>query len=203
MSQDMHQDLPQKEPEHLDKAEPDAGASKLVPVGESIKYRRRAQQAETKLQDLAKSLQETQTQLQSHQDQLAASDAQRDEAMRQLTVMENRLSTERMLLEAGVVDLEAASLLLAKRIDIGEAVDRETLTRGIEQLLTDKPFLLGPATATLPPATSSAKLSEGAGVARLAHAADRAVHSGDRRDVAEYLRMRRHSAQTAIGATGR
>ena len=167
---------------------------KLVPVGESIKYRRRAQQAETRLQQVEQQLKEFQSQSSSHGDQLATAEAQRDELRQQLTILENRLSAERLLAQSGVVDVEAAWLLLSKRMDLNEELEREALSRGVEQLLVDKPYLR-PAAAGLPPGTASARSNQAGAAARLAQSAQKAVHSGDRRDVAEYLRLRRAAAR--------
>ena len=72
----------------------------------------------------------------------------------------------------------------------------------VEQLLLDKPFLVKRATP-LPPATASARADRPGTFAQLAQAADRAVRTGDRRDVAEYLRLRRQGADAARPAGGR
>ncbi|MFW6133070.1 MAG: hypothetical protein ACOC8F_04180, partial [Planctomycetota bacterium] len=164
--------------------------------GESIKYRRRAQQAEGRAQQLEQQLEDLQTQIDRRGDQLATAEAQRDEARQQLTAAENRTAAERMLAEAGVTDLEAASLLLAQRVDLDEDVDRDELARRVEQLVVDKPFLrpAGPGGAGLPPASASARDSAAPLGAQLAQAADRAIRSGDRSAVAEYLRLRRQAA---------
>jgi len=182
-----------------DAAPPDApnGGARFVPVAESIKYRRRAQQAEKGLQQLQQQLQDLQAQLQRRAEELAAAEAQRDEAHTQLAAAENRRTVERMLAQAGVVDAEAACLLLGKHIDLGEAIDEETLASAIEQLLLDRPYLRGgPASKGLPPRTASAKIGGPAPAAQLADAAERAAQTGDRRHVAEYLRLRRQMARS-------
>ena len=92
------------------------GGAKLVPVGESIKYRRRAQQAEIRVQEMEQKLNDLQTQLDRRTEELAAAESQRDEATSQLISSENRLVIERLLNEAGVIDLETASLLLSKKM---------------------------------------------------------------------------------------
>ena len=58
----------------------------------------------------------------------------------------------------------------------------------------DKPFLRSGQESSLPGATASAKASVPGGFAALADAAERAIASGDRRDVAEYLRLRRQNS---------
>ncbi|MBS3734485.1 MAG: hypothetical protein KGY99_06110 [Phycisphaerae bacterium] len=175
---------------------PAAVPSGYVPVGESIKYRRRAQQAEGRAQQLEQQLEDLRTQVDRHSDQLATAEAQRDETRQHLAAAENRLAAERLLADAGVGDLEAASLLLAQRVDLGEELERDELARQVEQLVVDKPFLRGGARggAGLPPASASSRASDAPLGARLAQAADRAIRSGDRRAVADYLRLRREAA---------
>ena len=115
------------------------------------------------------------------------------------------MTAERMLSEAGVVDLEAASLLLSKRLDFSEAFDNETLARQVEQLLLDKSFLRGAPyglASSFPPTTASPRHHRASATAQITHAAERAVKTGDRRDIAEYLRLRRQSSLSAIGPTG-
>ncbi len=152
--------------------------------------------ADERIQVVEQQLENLQRQLQSRSDELGTAEAQRDEARQQLIVADNRLAVERMLTQAGVVDVEAAALLLSRRLDLAEELDTEAITRGVEKLLLDKPFLRSSPAATLPPRSASAK-SAGAGLsAKLAQTAERAARSGDRRDVAEYLRLRRRMAMS-------
>lgn len=173
-----------------------AGDAKMVPVTEAIRYRRRAQQAEGRLRELEQQLEAVQSHARRRDDDLAAAEAQRDEAASQLTIIENRLAAERLLTQAGVVDLEAASVLLSRRMDLAEEVDGEAMARGVEQLLLDKPFLRSPTGAALPPKTACPRDAAAAPAARLAQAAEAAARSGDRRDVANYLRLRRRGSTT-------
>jgi len=176
----------------------DASCSKLVPVSESIKYRRRAQQAEARHLELTGQLGELQEQAAQAREQLGAAEAQRDEARSALTVLENRLVVERLMSQAGVVDIEAAGLLLSRRVDLGQELEAPQLARQVEQLLIDKPFLRA-APRGLPGPTASARAQAGGGIAQLTHAAERAILSGDRRDVAEYLRLRRQTDRRLSG----
>jgi hypothetical protein len=98
-----------------------------------------------------------------------------------------------LLAEAGVLDLEAAGVLLAKRVDLAGELEDEAIRRGVEQLVLDKPFLVRPA-GSLPPATASPRSERPGSFAQLTQAAERAVQTGNRRDVAEYLRLRRQGA---------
>ncbi len=173
------------------------GAAKLVPVAESIKYRRRAQQAESRLQEFGQQLEDLQTQLEGRSEELAAAEAQRDEARQTLLATENRLSVQRALSEAGVVDLETASLLLSKRMNFDEGLGGDAIARGVEQLLLDKPFLRdGTAghSGSLPPGTASPRSAVTTPGTQLAQAAERAARSGSRKEVADYLRLRRQVA---------
>jgi cell division septum initiation protein DivIVA len=169
------------------------GEGKLVPVAESIKYRRRAQQAEGRLHELEQQLTELHSQLDRRNEELAVAEAQRDEARVQLVAAGSQRTAERLLAEAGVVDFEAAGLLLAQRMDLSSELDDETIRRGVEQLLLDKPFLVRPS-APLPPATAAPRAERPGSFAQLTQAAERAVQTGSRRDVAEYLRLRRQGA---------
>jgi len=194
--------MTQVQVEQSTNAQDSPAEQKLVPVGESIKYRRRAQQAENKAQQLEQELNDLKSQVERRNAELAVAEAQRDEARLQVATVENQRLAERMFIEAGVVDLEAASLLLSKRVDLSEHLDGETLARSVEQLLLDKPFLARRA-SPLPPATASARPERPGTFAQLAQAADRAARTGDRHDVAEYLRLRRQGASAARHAGGR
>ena len=78
-------------------------------------------------------------------------------------------------------------------MDLSAELDDEAIRRGVEQLLLDKPFLARPS-APLPPSTASPRSERTGSFAQLAKAAERAVQTGSRRDVAEYLRLRRQGA---------
>lgn len=166
-------------------------SAKLVPVSESIKYRRRAQQAESELGALREELEQLQSELEGRADQLAEAEAQRDEAHHQLREAETRSLAERVLQQAGVVDLETASVLLDRRIDLSrEDLDGDALETEVEHLLLDKPFLR-PVSPSLPPATATQREESSSSAARLAEVARTAAQSGNRRDIAEYLRLKR------------
>ena len=183
--------------EPTEQADSQDGAARLVPVAESIKYRRRAQQAESRLQEVEQQLQDIQAQFDLRSDELAAAEAQRDEAKHAVIVAEDRAAAQRMLAESGVVDLEAACMLLERRANFGDGFEEETLARNVEQLLLDKPFLrntIGSYAGSLPPRSASPKGTPESPAARLALAAEQAAQSGGRRDVADYLRLRRQAA---------
>lgn len=166
---------------------------KLVPVSESIRYRRRAQQAEQRTEQLEQQLQETQTQLQQQLEQLAQAESQRDELSDHLARVHHEGRVDSMLREFGVIDTEAAALLLNQRDDLTPDTEDARLRHAIESLLTDRPYLSGQSAARLPEQTATGR--DRAGGARVVEAARRAARSGDRRDVAEYLRLRRQLDQ--------
>jgi TolA-binding protein len=163
---------------------------KLVPVKESIKYRRRAQQAEAQVEALEQKLTELQTLVAQRDEEMAQIEAQRDEADSQLVELGNRLIASELLAGANVLDMETAMILLAQRVDLTESGDPDAIAGAVEQLLLDKPFLRDHGSASLPGKTASG-VAPHTGVAQLVDAAERAIESGDRRDVAEYLRLRR------------
>ena len=77
--------------------------------------------------------------------------------------------------------------LLEKRLPLSEQ-NQEQLEQAVGRLLEEKPFLLSPA-ASLPGKTASARAARPA--TGLTRAASAARGSGSRRDLAEYLRLRR------------
>ena len=162
----------------------------LVPVKESIKYRRRAQQAEGRAEDLEQKLTELQSLVAARDEEMAHIESQRDETNTRLVELENRLRASELLAGADVLDMETAMVVLGQRMDLSEPTDADTLTSAVETLLLDKPFLRDGGGVGLPGKTASAATGH-LGVAQLVDAAERAIESGDRRDVAEYLRLRR------------
>ena len=99
-----------------------------------------------------------------------------------------------MLGAAGVVDIETAGMLLAKRLDLSDPMEPGTLVQNVEQLLLDKPFLHNAQTGSLPSGTASASPQRPGIASQITQAASRAVETGDRKDVAEYLRLRRQAS---------
>ncbi len=153
---------------------------------------------EARAQKYARQFKELQARFEIRNDELATAEAQRDEANMQLAATENRLAAERILANAGAVDVETASLLLRERVNFSEDLPPEQLVQAIERLLRDKPFLQGSATPppAMPTLTSSARSDQGGETAHLSNAARRAAQSGNRRDIAEYLRLRRQTIHT-------
>ncbi len=137
-----------------------------------------------------------QRQLEAQRELLATAEAQRDELQMQLTQTENRHAVSAALTAAGATDLDLAMAALRQRIDLDEPLEPETIEQSVEKLLLDKPLLAGlPAGASMPPATSGPRDEPAAGTARLSRAARQAALSGNRKDIAEYLRLRRQAAR--------
>jgi hypothetical protein len=151
---------------------------KLVPVAESIRYRKRAQAAEQKAEQLSEQL-----------------NAVRCEAQ-ELTVKMNQLETERLmtrkLVAAGVIDLETA-LLIARTRASDDGADMDGL---VKQLRSEKPYLFGSAktgdTGAAAPRTAPVKDRLASNKSSLAKAAMKAASTGSRADLHEYLRLRRN-----------
>lgn len=148
---------------------------------------------ETSQDELQQKVRQLEDSLQRREDELATAEAQRDEIQTRLVEAENRSVVQRAFQQAGVVDHEAAALLLGRRLDLGSEVTPEELTTAVEQLLLDKPFLRA-AMPAMPPVTRTGHTPPDI-ASRLADAAQQAVASGNRRDVIEYLRLRRASME--------
>ncbi|MCK4626072.1 MAG: hypothetical protein KAV00_12220 [Phycisphaerae bacterium] len=164
--------------------------ARFVPVSEAIKYRRRAQQAESALQQFEQRLEDTQTQLEERLEQLAKAESQRDEFRHQIDTLHTQSSAKRMLRDAGVADIETAMALLEKRIVFSDDIDEKQMRQAVDQLLQTKPILTSVPTG-LPGKTASARVDGVGAAARLTRSATQAAQTGNRRDVAEYLRLRR------------
>ena len=143
------------------------------------------------LSDLQQKVRQLEETLEARNDELATAEAQRDEVNSRLCETENRMSVERALHQAGVADVETATLLLEHRVDLAEVVTSEELNVAVEKLLLDKPFLRAKTNTNMPPATRTGHDESTSAAARMADLAQRAITSGSRRDVAEYLRQRR------------
>jgi hypothetical protein len=165
---------------------------KLAPALEALKQRRQAQQGQERLRLLEQQLEAAQTQLSNQADQIARAEAQRDELQTAMETHRQRTAAERMFLLAGVADTEAAMLLLEKRVKLGEELDGPELQQAVERLLLDKPYLLPGGNSGGTGKTASRRIGTSL-TGQIAKAAARAVQSGHRRDVIDYLRLRRQA----------
>lgn len=148
-------------------------SEKLVPVTEAIRYRKRAQAAEQQLASLQSQLDELRVQL----------DASRET----ITSLERRQKIDAMLAESDAIDLETARLLTETAV---AGMDEPDVEQAVADLRRHKPYLfrrrVGSGSASMSPRLTD----ENAGAEK---AAERALGSGNRRDLLEYLRLRRRA----------
>lgn len=147
-------------------------ADKLVPVNEAIRYRKRAQAAEQQLEGL--------------QAQLGEAQQRADQAEQTISALERRQRIDELLSEADAIDVEAARLLTEVAVS---SMDEPDLAEAVDDLRRHKPYLFreadeGPGGLALAPREAGADDP-------VARAAEQAQHSGDRRDLLAYLRLRR------------
>jgi hypothetical protein len=152
---------------------------KLVPVAESIRYRKRAQSAEKKVEDLT--------------EQLAQAKSQATQISERLSDIETEQNLTSKLAAAGSVDLETAVLLAKARMEGQKDADLDGV---IEQLKKEKQYLFGGAGGVITAKkTSGAKESAYGGTnnqTALERAAKKAATTGNRTDLQEYLKLRRN-----------
>ena len=154
-------------------ADEDVKQEKLVPVGEAIRYRKRAQSAEQELEVL--------------RDELSTSKDNGKQLTEKLQQLESENAMTMELVSAGAIDLEAAMMMMRSRL--GDGADVKDV---VEQLRADKGYLFAEqAEQAVLPRTSGIKHKRGGAVAGLEAAAKRAASSGSRADVQEYLKVRR------------
>jgi len=168
-----------------DIAEPsDSDNLKLVPVAESIRYRKRAQSAEKKLEVLTEQLVEAKSQAAKLSEQL--NDIQ----------LEQKLI--RKLAAAGTVDLETAVLIAKAKMGgdnsrKGWPSPDADLDGVIEQLKKEKQYLFAGSSETVTTKkTAGAKERMQSSQAILERAAKKAATTGNRTDLQEYLKLRRN-----------
>ncbi|NIP23353.1 MAG: hypothetical protein GWN67_04485 [Phycisphaerae bacterium] len=149
---------------------------KFVPVSESIRYRKRAQSAEKKIESLA--------------EQLAEAKAEVEKTAEQLKSIQVEQKLVRELAAAGAVDLETAVLIARARVE-GEA--EADIDNVIRQLKKEKQYLFaGVGRAVTATKTAGAKERTEGSHTVLERAAKKAATTGSRTDLQEYLKMRRN-----------
>lgn len=147
-----------------------ADADKLVPVSEAIRYRKRAQTAEQQLGELRDRFTQLQTQL--------------DDSQQTISSLERRQKIDALLTESDAIDLDAARLLT--EISVSH-MDEPDVASAVEELRRQKPYLFRKRTGTIDSVMSAHV--ESASPEQVA--AERAASTGDRRDLLDYLRLRR------------
>ncbi len=149
---------------------------KFVPVAESIRYRKRAQLAEKKLESLAEELSQTKTESAKMSEQLKS--------------IQTEQRIMRKLAAAGAVDLEAAVLIAKARIEDEPEADLDGI---LEQLRKEKQYLfasVGGTTTAKKTAGAKERLTNSQTI--LDTAAKRAATTGNRTDLQKYLKLRRN-----------
>ena len=148
----------------------EAAPGKLVPVTEAIRYRKRAQAAEQEAGDLT--------------ERMHALERELAETRETIDHLERRQRIDALLTESDAIDLDAARLLTEVAVS---GMDEPDLAAAVADLRAHKPYLFRPSQrggALMPP-----RLDATADPAE--SAAQRAVETGDRRDLLRYLRLRR------------
>jgi len=149
---------------------------KLVPVAESIRYRKRAQSAEKKIETLA--------------EQLAQANSQVSEMAKELSSIRVEQKLTHKLAAAGAVDLETAMLIAKAKIEAETEADLDGV---IKQLKKEKQYLFaGTSTAATAKKTAGAKDRMQNSQTILERAAKKAATTGNRTDLQEYLKLRRN-----------
>ena len=155
----------------------DSDNLKLVPVAESIRYRKRAQSAEKKAEALT--------------EQLAQAKSQASEIAEQLRGIQVEQKLTRKLAAAGVVDLETAVLIAKARMEEDQV--QADLDGVIEQLKKEKQYLFTNESRTVTATkTAGARDRMQNSQAILESAAKKAATTGNRTDLQEYLKLRRN-----------
>ena len=155
------------------------GDDRMVPVAESIKYRKRAQSAEKQLADVQGQLDDIKTENEKLSKRIGS------------FKIERSLSGE--LIKAGISDVEAGIILARSELDKDAEAD---VLEIVEKLKNEKGYLFGSGNEEKVDVSSSVKTS---GVkqkvsgsrAVIERYAKRAAESGSRADMMEYLRVRR------------
>jgi hypothetical protein len=149
---------------------------KLVPVSESIRYRKRAQSAEKRIEELA--------------EQLADAKAEAKTTAEKLNSSQIEQELIRKLAAAGAVDMETAVMIAKARIEGETEVDMDGM---IKQLRKDKQYLFSGTGGTVTAKkTAGAKERLEGGRTVLERAAKKAATTGSRTDLQEYLKLRRN-----------
>ena len=153
-----------------------ASGDRLVPVGEAIRYRKRAQSAEKEVSELSNNLEDAN----SRNEQLTS----------KLEDMQFENSLVSKLASVGAKDFEAVFLLAKKRMETSDEKDVDSI---VGQLMKDKRHLFVSEHEFVSAAGKTSGVRQrGDGSRRgLENIARKASASGNRVDVQEYMRARR------------
>ena len=153
--------------------------AQVVPVSEAIRYRKRAQAAEQQVEQLTT--------------QLAELEQEHRAVKGQVDQMKQETELTQQLTQAGVKDLEAALLLAQRRLHDGNG-EKQDVPCVIEQLRKERPYLFDAGEGIdvgLTRPTASVRTHSQTGVQALSRLAERARTTGCRKDMQEYMRIRR------------
>jgi hypothetical protein len=160
---------------HVLSGDAETGDEKMVPVGEAIRYRKRAQSAEKSVASLEEQVQGLRAQNERLSGELG--DVRLDHELA------NKLSA------AGVCDVEAAVLIAKARIAGSDEKDVDVV---IEQLRNEKGYLFDTkGRGVVSVKTAGVKEERSGGRRVLESRAKKAAVSGSRVDLHEYMRVRR------------
>jgi len=158
-----------------DQPQTDGEQDARVPVQVAARAAARLEDAEEQLEALRARVAELEAQL-AERDELLAGQAQ-------------AFAVERSLTQAGVIDLEAATLLAAAEL---ERDPERGVDDAVAELKSARPWLFRRGSVRKAAAAPSSTMGAApAAAAQLAGAAEEAAISGDRRALLRYLRMRR------------
>jgi len=183
-------------------------------IQESIKYRRRAQEAERRVEALEAEIEELRgghaQRAVSLESELAAAKAETEAMRAQLATVERDRRLEREFTKAGCTDLETALALAHDRLAAqasaegpADAVSAEDPAGFVRGLLDEKPHLRGTSGAkapaprpaeALPPKTAGAKTPGASAPQRTVERLAEQARKGDPRDLMAYMRARRGRA---------
>lgn len=170
-------DTSEKDLSQISSGHSEAEDVKLVPVTESIRYRKRAQLAEKQNESLEKELSEAKSTTANLTEELHSIRSEQ-ELMRKLTA-------------AGVIDMETAVLIAKKRMENSEESDTDQV---IGQLKKEKQYLFVDVenNGVSPQRTCGVKNRDPSNQTMLSRAAKKAATTGNRTDLQEYLKLRRN-----------
>jgi len=166
-------------------------------IKESIKYRRRAQEAERRCAILEAEIEDMRATTTGEADalQAAMTDARRqiDALQQEIADVTRQGDLDRALLRAGACDVETASAIATRRLQAADEMPAD-LDEFAKDLLEEKPFLKAQARTVLPPIGTSTQSQKAGGASRatvLNNLAETATKSGKTRDVVSYMRLKR------------
>ena len=164
--------------EKLQAERQDLDDRQVVPVGEAIRYRKRAQAAEQQVEKLSQELSDVQREFATVKERLG-------EQARESGLVES-------LVKAEVNDMEVGRLLARQRM-ADSGVEGKDVEKVIEELKAERPGLFGKdfrLSGVLGP-TAGVRQGAETGRAALSRLAEKAGDSRSRKDLQEYMRLRR------------